>query len=35
MSLKTQELAHLKSKIKREPTNTELQIVAAEWSEHC
>ncbi len=35
MSLKIQELAHLKSKIKREPTNTELQIVAAEWSEHC
>ena len=35
MNLKTQELAHLKSKIKREPTNTELQIVAAEWSEHC
>jgi len=35
MSLKTQELAHLKSKIKREPTNTELQIVAAQWSEHC
>ena len=35
MNLKTQELAHLKFKIKREPTNTELQIVAAEWSEHC
>ena len=35
MNLTTQELAHLKSKIKREPTNTELQIVAAEWSEHC
>ncbi len=35
MNLKTQELAHLKSKIKRELTNTELQIVAAEWSEHC
>jgi len=35
MNLKTQELIHLKSKIKREPTNTELQIVAAEWSEHC
>jgi phosphoribosylformylglycinamidine synthase len=25
----------LKSKIGREPTSTELQIVAAEWSEHC
>ncbi len=22
-------------KIGREPTSTELQIVAAEWSEHC
>ncbi len=35
MSLETQELEHLKSKIGREPTSTELQIVAAEWSEHC
>ena len=35
MSLETQELIHLKSKIGRNPTKTELQIVAAEWSEHC
>ena len=35
MSLEEQELAHLKSKIKRDPTPTEIQIVAAEWSEHC
>ncbi|MGY5152355.1 MAG: phosphoribosylformylglycinamidine synthase subunit PurL [Candidatus Nitrosopumilus sp. bin_6a] len=35
MSLEEQELSELKSKIGREPTPTELQIVAAEWSEHC
>ncbi len=35
MSLEPQELIHLKSQIGRKPTNTELQIVAAEWSEHC
>ena len=35
MSLESQELSHLKSKIGRNPTSTELQIVAAEWSEHC
>ena len=35
MSLEPQELEELKSKIGREPTLTELQIVAAEWSEHC
>lgn len=35
MSLNDQELTHLKSKIGREPNKTELQIVAAEWSEHC
>ena len=35
MSLEPQELTELKSKIGREPTSTELQIVAAEWSEHC
>ena len=35
MSLEPQELAELKSKIGRNPTSTELQIVAAEWSEHC
>lgn len=35
MSLESQELEELKSKIGRNPTSTELQIVAAEWSEHC
>ena len=35
MSLEPQELEHLTSKIGRKPTQTELQIVAAEWSEHC
>jgi len=35
LSLEPQELSDLKSKIGREPTSTELQIVAAEWSEHC
>ena len=35
MSLNEQELSELKSKIGREPTSTELNIVAAEWSEHC
>ncbi len=35
MSLEEQELDELKSKLGRDPTPTELQIVAAEWSEHC
>jgi phosphoribosylformylglycinamidine synthase len=35
LSLEEQELSELKSKIGRDPTSTELQIVAAEWSEHC
>jgi len=35
LSLETHELSELKSKIGRNPTLTELQIVAAEWSEHC
>jgi len=35
LSLEEQELSELKSKIGRVPTSTELQIVAAEWSEHC
>ena len=35
MSLESHELDELKTKIGREPTSTELQIVAAEWSEHC
>ena len=35
MSLDPQELSELKTKIGREPSSTELHIVAAEWSEHC
>ena len=35
MSLEPRELSELKLKIGRTPTSTELQIVAAEWSEHC
>lgn len=35
MSLSPQELDDLTGKIGRKPTSTELQIVAAEWSEHC
>jgi len=35
LSLESEELSDLKSKIGRNPTSTELQIVAAEWSEHC
>ena len=35
MSLESNEISELKSKIGRSPTSTELQIVAAEWSEHC
>jgi len=35
LSLESQELTDLKSKIGRDPTSTELQIIAAEWSEHC
>lgn len=35
MNLSPEEISHLKWKIKRSPTDTELQIVAAEWSEHC
>jgi len=35
LSLEPQELIELKSKIGRDPTSTELQIIAAEWSEHC
>jgi len=35
LSLEPQELTELKSKIGRDPTSTELQIIAAEWSEHC
>ena len=35
MSLTRQEYAFLEKKIARKPTPAELQIVAAEWSEHC
>ena len=35
MSLAKQESIFLEKKIGRKPTNTEFQIVAAEWSEHC
>jgi len=35
LSLEPQELDDLIFKIGRTPTSTELQIVAAEWSEHC
>ncbi len=35
MSLAKQESIYLEKKIGRKPTPTEIQIVAAEWSEHC
>jgi phosphoribosylformylglycinamidine synthase len=35
MSLQPQELQYLSKKIGRHPNETELHIVAAEWSEHC
>ena len=35
MSLQKHETKYIKDTIKRELTKTELQIVAAEWSEHC
>ncbi|MGI0089329.1 MAG: hypothetical protein ACREAF_03150, partial [Nitrosopumilaceae archaeon] len=35
MSLTQQEHIFLEQKIGRKPTPVELQIVAAEWSEHC
>ncbi|MDE1764675.1 MAG: phosphoribosylformylglycinamidine synthase subunit PurL [Thaumarchaeota archaeon] len=35
MSLTPQESAYLEKKIGRKPNPVELQIVAAEWSEHC
>lgn len=35
MSLQPQELQYLSKKIGRKPNETELHIVAAEWSEHC
>ena len=35
MSLQKHETKYVKDTIKRKLTKTELQIVAAEWSEHC
>ena len=35
MSLQKHETDYIKDVIKRKLTNTELQIIAAEWSEHC
>ena len=35
MSLTPQEISELRSRINRDPTGTELEIVSAEWSEHC
>ena len=35
MSLTPQEISELRSRINRDPTSTELEIVSAEWSEHC
>lgn len=35
MSITPEELRHLRESIGREPTDVELSIVAAEWSEHC
>ena len=35
MSFQEHEKSHIKKNIKRKLTHTELQILAAEWSEHC
>ena len=35
MSLQKHETKHIQDIIKRKLTKTELQIIAAEWSEHC
>lgn len=35
MSLQKHEIKHIQDTIKRKLTKTELQIIAAEWSEHC
>ena len=35
MSLDGAELDHLRSRLRREPSEAELHIVSAEWSEHC
>ena len=35
MSLEPHEIEELRARIGREPTSTEFEMVAAEWSEHC
>ena len=35
MSFQEHEKLHIKQNIKRDLTKTELQVLAAEWSEHC
>lgn len=35
MSLTQEELVYLKNRLKRQPTDVEMSIVEAEWSEHC
>ncbi|MED5543038.1 MAG: hypothetical protein VX721_02975, partial [Thermoproteota archaeon] len=35
MSFQEHEKIHIEKNVKRELTSTELQILAAEWSEHC
>jgi phosphoribosylformylglycinamidine synthase len=35
LSLQEHEIKHIRDIIKRKLTNTELEIIAAEWSEHC
>ena len=35
MSFQKHEQLHIKKNVKRKLTKTELQILAAEWSEHC
>ena len=35
MSFQEHEKLHIEKNVKRKLTHTELQILAAEWSEHC
>ena len=35
MSLQKHEISYIRDTVKRKLTKTELQIIAAEWSEHC
>ena len=35
MSLQKHEISYIRDTVKRKLTRTELQIIAAEWSEHC